>query len=217
MSSEEETIEVKIIGITGVIGSGKSTVSGFIEEMSYPLISSDEVAKELMRSDAGLIQEIKLALGTDVYDGNIPNSKKISKLIFSDNKDAKIYRDKLNSLVHPRVLDENMRRIEEFASNGEQIIFVESALIFEIGMEEGYDYIICVDAGAKTSLQRASLRLGISQEQVQLRMNTQFSATEKKKGSDFVIDNSGSLEKTKQATQFVADLIKTLPPKKFTE
>jgi len=215
MSPEKIETEIKIIGITGLIGSGKSTVAKFIKEMNYPLISSDEVAKELMSSNSELINEIKANFGEDILVNNSLDSKKLSELVFGENKDAKKNREKLNSLVHPRVMDENMKRVEQFVLEGEHTIFIESALIFELGLDSGYDYIICVDADIEICLQRASERLGISKEKIQSRMNTQFSAQEKKKLSDFVIDNSGSFEKTRQATEFILELLDSLPAKKF--
>jgi dephospho-CoA kinase len=215
MNSEKIETEIKIIGITGVIGSGKSTVAKFIKEMDYPLISSDEVAKELMNSDEELIGEIKSNFGEDIFINNSLDSKKLSEFVFGENKDAKKNREILNSLVHPRVMDENMKRVEEYVLEDEHTIFIESALIFELGLDSGYDYIICVDAELEICLQRASERLGISKENIQSRMNAQFSAQEKKKLSDFVIDNSGSLQKTRQATEFILELLDSLPAKNF--
>ena len=121
----------------------------------------------------------------------------------------------MNRLVHPAVIEYNLEQIEKLVDNGEDLIFVESALIFELGMEEGYDYVINVDVPIEQAVQRTIKRTGLSRDNIINRMNIQLHANEKKKFADFTIDNSKGIDDLKIATDFILSLIKDLPSKDF--
>lgn len=199
---------VKIVGITGGIGSGKSTVSKFIEEKGYKVINSDKKAKKLYLENSDLKNKLIKEFGEEFYlpDGNI-NKSYIESIVFGEDKESKDKLEKLNRLVHPLVIQDNIDEIDRLVEEGEKIIFVESALIFEINMEEAYDYIICVFSDQEKAIERVISRDKTTKEQILKRMQNQLSPQEKKKKSDFVINNNSTLEELKKATDFVLDLI----------
>lgn len=199
---------VKIVGITGGIGSGKSTVSKFIEEKGFKVINSDNKAKKLYLENQELKNKLIKEFGEDFYlpDGNI-NKSYIGSIVFGEDKESKEKLEKLNRLVHPLVIQDNIDEIDRLVEEGEKIIFVESALIFEINMEEAYDYIICVFSDQEKAIERVISRDKTTKEQILKRMQNQLSPQEKKKKSDFVINNNSTLEELKKATDFVLDLI----------
>lgn len=199
---------VKIVGITGGIGSGKSTVSKFIEEKGYKVINSDKKAKKLYLENEELKKNLIKEFGSDFYlaDGNI-NKSYIESIVFGEDEASKEKLAKLNRLVHPLVIQDNIDEIDRLVEDGEELIFVESALIFEINMEEAYDYIICVFSDQEKAIERVISRDNTNKEQILKRMQHQLSPQEKKKKSDFVINNNSTLEELKKATDFVLDLI----------
>jgi dephospho-CoA kinase len=206
---------IVIIGITGGIGSGKSTIANWIAEAGYPVISSDSIAKELMTNSPAIKQKLIEAFGTEVYseDGSL-NKALISDLIFSkENSQVK----KINRIVHPYVLDEIIFQIEKLAGEGTPMIFVESALMYESGMAEGYDYVISVFADEDKVIERVQQRSGISEEKIRTIMKSQLNPIEKKKLADFVIDNNGDLPQLRSAFQALFPIIQILPPKQFDD
>ena len=208
--------QTKVIGITGTIGSGKSEVAKIIGNMGYPVLSSDAIAKELMVKNKKLMSKLKKEFGERVYqnDGSL-NKDYLASEVFGRDKKSKEKREKLNSITHPFVIDELIKKVETYTKEGEEMVFNESALIFEAGLDDGYDYIINVDAPKEVCLKRITERSGISGEEVLQRMKSQFSAEEKKRLADFTIDNSGTLEKLEDSVKFTIELIKDLPPKDF--
>lgn len=199
---------VKIIGITGGIGSGKSTVSNFISELGYKVINSDSKAKKLYLENLELKKKLVKEFGDEFYlkDGNI-NKQFIESIVFGEDEKSKTNLKKLNSLVHPLVIQDNIDEIDKLVENGEEVIFVESALIYEINMQDAYDYIICVYSPKETVIKRLIERDSTSEEKILNRMKNQMSPEEKKKKADFVINNNSDLEALKKATHFIIDLI----------
>lgn len=198
------------VAITGNFGSGKSTVAGIIADAGYKVISTDLLAQEIMKTDTRVKNNIISAFGSDSYqaDGN-PNKQFLAENVFG-NSEANISNlTKLNQIVHPAVIEEMMNRVEYYESTGEQIVFVESALVFEAGLDEGFDYIIAVLAPEEQILKRASLR-GILPEDAANRMKSQMSAQEKVKLSDFVIENKSDMNALIESTNFILTLLKSM-------
>lgn len=199
---------VKIVGITGGIGSGKSTVSGFIEKRGFKVINSDSKAKKLYVENSTLKDNLIAEFGKEFYleNGEV-NKEFISSIIFGEDEESKQKLEKLNMLVHPLVIEDNIQEIDSLVEQGEKTIFVESALIYEIGMEDAYDYIIVVYANKDLAIERAMKRSNLSKEQVLQRMKNQLPPEEKKKKADFTINNNSCIAELEKATNFILDLI----------
>jgi len=177
---------MKIVGITGGIGSGKSTVCGIFETLGIPIYQADDRAKYLMQNDADLVQKIKTTFGEEAYINGQLNRPFLAKTIFSDsNKTAKI-----NALVHPVVgNDFNHWQREQPAP----YVLKEAALMIESGSFKQLDFLINVFASIETRIQRVQKRdPQRSLEEIHGIIDKQVSEEQRTALSDFRIDNDGS-------------------------
>ena len=203
---EEETEpeprkKVKIIGITGGIGSGKSTVSKFIEEAGFPVYYSDVRAKTIVNDDAELQKKIKELLGENSYDENgFYNRRYVGEIIFKDDQ----LRLQLNALIHPAVKINFENWISEQKT---PFIFKETALLFELKLNETCYKSILVTADDNIRIKRVMDRDGKTYREVEAVMNKQMPEKDKIKIADFVIFNNDGLEELKIKTnQFINEL-----------
>lgn len=201
-----------LVGITGGIGTGKSTVSKLLQERGWVVYSSDATAKEIMATDAIVRAELATAFGEHILTPNGVNAPLLASLVFGPLPEHERNLDTLNGIVHPRVLDVHMKAIEAEAAKGTRIVAIESALIYEIDLEDGFDYIIVVDAPVETCIDRVTQRSGITREEVQRRIDNQMPMEQKRGLADFVIDNSGTPEVLAQATSTIAMIIEAMAP-----
>ena len=198
-----------VIAVTGGIGTGKSTVTNLIREMGYKVLSSDDNAKILMKNNDKIKQKLISEFGNEVYseDGQI-NNVFLSGKVFGTSTENEKALLRLNSIVHPEVIQMLIEEVEKLEESGEEYIFVESALTFEAGLEEGFDFIIVVDCEEELAVKRVVERSGLSKEQVQHRMSQQISNQRKREMADFVIENNKGFDELKSSTEFIINLIK---------
>ncbi|MFM8770567.1 MAG: dephospho-CoA kinase [Candidatus Kapaibacterium sp.] len=199
-----------LVGITGGIGSGKSTVAQIFRERGWTVFASDATAKDIMASDHEARRELAAAFGEQVLTPNGVNAPLLSSLVFGPDPESGKRLATLNGIVHPRVLDVHMKAIQQEEERGTRFVAIESALIYEIDLEEGFDYVVVVDAPHDACVERVIQRSKLTREDVERRMAEQIPMEEKRGLADFVIDNSGSLDDLKGATQTVAMLIEAM-------
>ena len=183
------------VGLTGGIGSGKSTASNFFEAFGSFVINADEEAKKLMSSNETVQHELIAEFGTDIIDvsGQI-NKAKLAKIAFQDED----HQQTLNSVIHPYIYDSIDNQFNRVLKNGKFDIFiVDGALIFESGYDVHMDYIIVGTALLKNRIERALGRKTLSRDEILKRINLQWSEEEKVNLADFVIHNDGSEEDLK--------------------
>lgn len=186
-----------IVGLTGGIGSGKSTVANVFKELGIPVYDSDLEAKNLMVTNTLLIEKIKSLFGEEAYvNGNL-NRDYIASKVFLDKK----LLNKLNTIVHPAVRKHFFEWTEEQEA---PYVIQEAAIIFENKMQSNYDAIVLVVAPIKTRVQRVVSRDGSSEEEVLVRINNQLPDEDKIPESDFVIENI-DLESTKKRVVDIHD------------
>ena len=191
-----------IVGLTGGIGSGKSTVAKMFKKLGVPVYNSDKKAKNLMKSSKKLRASIKALLGEDAYDGKKLNKAFIADKIFKD----KSLLNKLNAIVHPAVREDFI----SWAKKQEApYVIQEAAIIFENGLHEFYDKIILVTAPEEVRLKRVLERGGVSKADILARMGNQWQDARKIKLSDLVIDNL-VLEDTFLKVKEVHELLLTI-------
>lgn len=174
------------IGITGGIGSGKTTVCRIFETLGIPVFYADTVAKQIMVTDPILVAGVKQAFGEDSYlaDGTL-NNKHIAGIVFNNAMEL----EKLNSLVHPAVFRAFDSWIEQVPDTVPYTL-KEAALLFESDSYKMCDQTVLVIAPIETRLQRVMARDGVSEAQVRARMDKQLSDEQKMKMADHLIYNN---------------------------
>jgi len=170
------------IGLTGGIGSGKSTVARIFEVLGIPVYSADDASKKLMVEDKELKKNIIRSFGDQSYINGELNRKYLSAQVFNDNKKIAL----LNSLVHPATLKD---AVEWMKKQNAPYTIKEAALIFESGSNKLLDYVIGVKSPHSLRIERAMKRDNVSAAQVEARMKLQMDEEEKMNLCDFIIVN----------------------------
>ena len=184
-----------IVGLTGGIGTGKSTVSRKLRERGYPVIDLDVISREVIEYPE-VIDELVRNFGNEILENqnNISGKKSISRnklrqTVFKEEKKVSV----LNSIMHPPIVEEMRRQIEKLRKSY-KTVFVEAQLLFEAKLEKEFDIIVLVYADKKTQLERVLKRDGRSEGEVQQIINAQMDMTEKRKLSNYIIENNGNSE-----------------------
>lgn len=173
------------VGITGGIGSGKTTVCKIFEVLGIPVFYADNAAKTVMSSDQVLISDIKQTFGDRAYsESGQLNRKYLADIVFKDAEEL----EKLNALVHPAVF----RAFETWLKDHKdaQYVIKEAALLFESGSFKLCNYTILVKSPTELKIQRVMQRDGVEESKVRLRMNKQFSDDKKEAMADFFVNNN---------------------------
>ncbi len=171
------------IGLTGGIGSGKSTVAQIFAQLSVPILQADELAKNIMQNNETVKQKIIAAFGQKAYQNNTLNKSFIADIVFKDPFQLSV----LNSIVHPATIAAS---IEWASKQNVPYVIKEAALFFESGSAEGLDRVIGVFAPTALRIQRVMNRDRVSREQVIERMNHQIDEALKMKLCDWVVINN---------------------------
>ena len=194
---EEESLinNKKIIGLTGGIGSGKTTVAKFIEEMGFPVYFSDDRAKNIVNDDEALKNKIKELLGEEAYDENgFYNRKYVSGIVFNDNE----MRLQLNALIHPAVKIDFENWVE---NQNSEFVFKETALLFELKLNESCYKSVLVTADDNIRIKRVMDRDQKTYREIEAVIDKQMPEKDKIKRADFVIFNNEGIDELKTATE----------------
>lgn len=192
---------MKIIGLTGGIGSGKTTVLKMFKELGCATYVADIEAKKLMNSNAVLISQIKQLLGDEAYVNNSLNRNYIAKIVFNNKEKLAA----INALVHPAVREDFQNFVNKSTS---KIIIYEAAILLESGSDKLCDFIITVATEIDERIERVLKRDNVTKEQILERMQHQLSDEEKAKRADFVINNSDIFNSKTQVSTIYNILMK---------
>ena len=179
------------VGLTGGIGSGKTTVSNFLLDYGIPVYNSDSKGKTLMNTNLELKNNIVSIFGERVYDNGILNTNLLSSIVFNDS--SKI--EQLNNLVHPKVAQDFNQWVVK--NNNKPILVKEAAILIESGAYLNMDKIILVVSEKSTRINRVSKRDNSDLDSIEKRINHQLTDNEKIKYADYIIENNSSLEHLK--------------------
>ena len=192
---------MKVIGLTGGIGSGKSCVLEIFKKIGISTYSADESAKKLISSDKKIIYSIKQLFGEDIYYENELNSKLVSKIVFKDKEKLK----SLNSIIHPAVAKDFDNFC--FKHRDESYIVKEAAIIFETKSENLFNKIIYVKAPKEIRIDRVMHRDNLSRDDVLNRIQNQINETSIIDKCDFIIDNINFTELEKKVLEIHSTFI----------
>ncbi|WKA56173.1 dephospho-CoA kinase [Planococcus shixiaomingii] len=184
-----------IIGLTGSIASGKSTVSKMLADLGYPIVDADLVARVVVEPGTETLKEIEAIFGNEVIlpDGTL-NRAKLGEVIFNDPAS----RQKLNNVIHPAIRKEMLRQRDAFLAQGHKTVILDIPLLFESKLLNFADKILVVSVTEENQLVRLMERNGLSEQEALARIGSQLPMAVKEAGADAVIFNNGTLKETKQ-------------------
>ena len=185
-----------VIGLTGGIASGKSTVTALLKEKGAVIIDADKIAREIMSKGEPAWFEVLNYFGDEILnnDRSDIDRKKLASIVFSDK--AKL--EALNNITHPKIIEEIKKQVEEYKKAGKKIIVIDAALLIEAGLDKIVDEVWVIAANEDVQLQRLMAReKDITKDEAVKRIKSQMPLAEKLKFADRVIDNNSSIEETK--------------------
>lgn len=184
-----------IIGLTGSIASGKSTVSNMLSEKGLPIVDADLIARQVVEPGTAVMQQIEETFGKDVIhpDGTL-NREQLGAIIF-DNAEK---RDRLNNIMHPAIRAEMLRQKEAYIKAGEKTVIMDIPLLFESNLQSYVEKIIVVAVTPPVQKERLMKRNGLTDEEATARISSQIPVAEKVEVADAVIDNDGTIEETRK-------------------
>jgi dephospho-CoA kinase len=190
---------VKVLGLTGGIGSGKSMVLSMFANLGAEVIDADQLAREVVEPGQPALEEIATAFGRDMLmpDGRLDRGK-LARIIFADP----VARARLNAITHPRIQE---RMATEMALRGSRpgLLIVDIPLLYENDRSDTVESVIVVWVDAKTQLRRLTERDGLTPDEARQRIAAQMPLDEKRARADLVVDNSGSRENTRRQVEAI--------------
>ena len=182
---------MKVIGLTGGIGSGKSTVSQFLAELGAVIIDADKVGHESFKPDTELWREVVAAFGTEILkpNGDI-DRKKLGEMVFGNPESL----SRLNQIMHPRMYDMMKAQIEGYRQQGKDVVVLEAALLLEAGWTPLVGEVWVTIAPESTVIRRLKGRSGLLEQEALARIHSQLSSAERVKHANVVIDTDCTLD-----------------------
>ena len=196
---------MKLIGLTGGIGSGKSTVAQLLVEQGWALVDADQIARDIVEPGQPALSELADAFGEDILnaDGSLNRGLLASRAFASREKT-----DVLNSITHPRIHEETQARFEAARAAGEAFLVYDMPLLVDNGLNKGMDVTIVVDVEIEERVRRLVEFRGLDEEDARRRIAAQIPDDVRLAAADYVIDNNGPLEALDAQVERVAEALK---------
>lgn len=193
------------IGLTGGVGSGKSTVSSYMHELGIPVIDGDKLAREAVIPGSRAMAEMRKAFGPHIFlpDGSL-NRLKMGEIVFNDEEK----RQKLNSIIHPFIWHRTREELIRAQEEGFPVVVLDMPLLLEISWQLRVEEVWLVEVPLEVQIARVISRDGFTREQVMERIGKQMPTTNKMNYADVIIDNSRSVEDTRRQ---VREALKHVP------
>lgn len=189
-----------IVGLTGGIAMGKTTISQFLKSKAIPVVDADQIAHEILTVD-----EVKVKLmdtfGESILDKNQNiDRRKLGPIVFNDQRQL----EKLNIIVQPYIRTEMVRQLDTFSAS--KVVVLDAPVLFEQGYEKMVDYLMVIKTSAQIQVERLMQRDSLNEIDAQKRIQAQMPIEEKVKKADIVIDTSGTIEETRsQVVKWLVD------------
>lgn len=189
-----------IIGLTGSIASGKSTVSAMLKKLGYAIVDADEIARLVVEPGTSVMKNIGETFGEEVLneDGSL-NRETLGERIFGNVEE----REKLNSIIHPAIREEMIKQKEEHLAAGANTIIMDIPLLFESKLQSFVEKIIVVSVTPDVQAQRLIARNQLTEMDASKRISSQLPMEIKEAGADGVINNNGTVEETEKQLQMI--------------
>ena len=187
----------KLVGLTGGIGTGKSTVARMIRELGVPVIDADLLARQVVEPGQPAHAEIAAAWPEVIEQGGGIDRKRLAEHIFADPAS----RARLEVITHPRITERALEQADQFRRQGLQVAFLEAALLVETGLHRRLDGLVLVVASEEQQVSRVMARDGCSRSQALARLHAQLPLEEERRAASDIIDNSGDEATTQRQVE----------------
>jgi dephospho-CoA kinase len=195
---------MRVFGLTGNIGSGKSTVAAMLREAGIPVLDADRISREVTAAGGRAYEAVVQAFGGGILldDGSI-DRKRLGEVVFSDPA----ARERLERITHPAIIEAMKEAIAGMERDGHRAAVVEATLIHESGRKGLFEAVISVTCDRETAIFRLAARDGMSRAQAEARLHAQMDADRKAGASDYVIDNSAGTEETRRQVDRITRIL----------
>jgi len=182
---------MKWIGLTGGIGSGKSTVAAILREKGLAVIDADEMARLAVSPESDTLKKIVRVFGPEILsESGELNRRALADLVF---KDSKLLLE-LEQIIHPKVQELTQKKRQDLEASGAKVAFYDVPLLYEKRLEKQFDAVVVVSSGEEQQIERVMIRSAISREEVRRRIASQMQLAEKVKKANFVIHNDRDMD-----------------------
>ena len=182
---------MKKVGLTGGIGSGKSTVARMLSAAGFPVVDADQIAREIMEPGSPVLERVAEEFGADILDGEgVLDRSKLARRAFA-SKEAT---ERLNAITHPAIRAESEGRFAAAEKAGEAAVIYDMPLLVDLGLHSGMDLTVVVDVDVEERVRRLVEKRGLDEADARARMGQQIDDATRLAAADVVIDNNGSLD-----------------------
>jgi dephospho-CoA kinase len=192
---------IKLVGLTGGIGSGKSTVGRMVQRLGVPLIDADQLAREVVQPGTPALAEIAREWPEVIAADGTLDRRRLGAKVFAEPA----ARQRLEAITHPRIQERMRQQVTALAAQGHRLVFYEASLVVEAGRAHDFDALVVVTASEEQQLLRTMGRDGSSRDHVLARLRAQLPLSEKQKLATHLIDNSGDLATTEAQVKALVD------------
>lgn len=214
MNSNKKDSDIKVVGLTGGIGTGKSTAASYLRDRGFAHIDADEIGRELTADGSSLLPVLDSIFGpegemgdgtTRILDDGVLDRKALASVVFSDAERKK----RLDDLMFSHIVDEIDRRTEEIKETPGDIcgVLIDAPLLFEAGLDSRCDTVLLITADMDKRIDRVRMRDGMSEYEITARIKNQMPDEERKARSDEIIDNSGDVDELYDRLEKMIDFL----------